>query len=103
MASARRNKIQAEIDKARARLAEQQAQVRELEKKRTEIENMEIVEIVRGLSIPLDDLSAILQNLKGGSVPATFLTSGQVVPKLEKSQKNINQIDEEEEPDENEI
>jgi len=83
MATGKRNKIQTEIDKARERLMEQQARIKELETKRTELENMEIVEIVRGLSIPLDDLAAALQSLKGGAIPA-LSTSGQVDPKSAK-------------------
>ena len=70
-------KVQAEIDKARAKLAEQQNRIKELETKRTELENMEIVDIVRGLSIPLDELAATLQALKAGGIPG----SGQGGPK----------------------
>lgn len=81
MATVKRNKIQTEIDKARERLMEQQARLRELESKKTEAENMEIVDIVRGLNIPLDDLAVILQSLKDGGVPAAPSTSGQVDPK----------------------
>ena len=72
MATTRTAKIQAEIDKAREKLAAQQARLRELELKRTEIENTEIVDIVRGLSIPLDELAPLLQSIKA--------TSGQNVP-----------------------
>ena len=57
MSTTRTAKVQAEIDKAKAKLAEQQKQLRELESKRTELENTEIVEIVRGLNIPLENLS----------------------------------------------
>ena len=80
MATARRTKVKAEIEKARLKLAEQQARIKELENKNTELENMEIVDIVRGLSIPLDDLAAVLQSLKGKDAPARS-TSGQVDPK----------------------
>ena len=99
MPSVRRNKIQAEIDKAREKLAEQQAQVRKLEAKRTEIENTEIVDIVRGFKIPLDELGAILQQLNAtsGSLPQ----SGEPLsPKLEtpkEPQKIIKNIIESEE------
>jgi len=80
MATNRRNKLQTEIDKARIRLVEQQARVKELENKMTELENMEIVDIIRGMSIPLDDLTAVLQSIKGGSTTAPP-TSGQAAPK----------------------
>ena len=80
MPSNRRTKLQAEIDKARLKLVEQQARIKELDNKMIELENMEIVDIVRGMSIPLDELTAVLQSIKGGSNPAPS-TSGQVVPK----------------------
>jgi hypothetical protein len=96
MATAKTIKVQTEIDKAKAKLAEQQAKVKELEQKRTELENTEIVDTVRGMSIPLDDLAALLQSLKGGAVPApASVTSGQVGPKRKKAEPG-----EPEEPDE---
>ena len=63
MATTRTAKVQAEIDKAKARLADQQAKLKELEAKRTELENSEIVDIVRGLHIPLDELAALLHTI----------------------------------------
>ena len=81
MATAKTEKVKAEIEKARAKLAEQQARIKELEIKHIEYENMEIVDIVRGLKIPLDDLAAVLQSVKGGALP-TAAASGQLGPKL---------------------
>ena len=83
MATSRTAKVQAEIEKARAKLAEQQTRLKELETKRTELENSEIVDIVRGMSIPLDELAALLHSIKGGvaPTPAPAPTSGQSVPK----------------------
>ena len=96
MAMTKRSKIQSEIEKARLKLVEQQARIRELETKNTELENMEIVEIVRGLDIPLDDLAAVLQSLKGGYTPALG-TSGQVDPKSVKPEND--DTDKEDEPE----
>jgi len=90
MQTARTAKIQAEIDKARSRLIEQQARVKELEAKKTEIENLEIVEMVRRMNIPLENLSSTLQSLKGG-VKVAANTSGQVGPK--QSAKNTNETE----------
>ena len=56
MATSKSAKIQTEIDKVKAKLAEQQARLKELEQKKLEAENTEIVDIVRGLSISLDEL-----------------------------------------------
>lgn len=80
MATSKSAKIQGEIDKARAKLNEQQARLRELEQKHKEAENEEIVDIVRGMSIPLDELPVLLQKLRGGEAAPT---SGQNVQKSE--------------------
>ena len=74
-------KIQAEIEKTQAKLAEHQAKLKELETKKTECENMEIVDMVRGMSIPLDSLAAFLQSIKGGATIAPTPASGQVGPR----------------------
>jgi len=76
MATSRTAKVNAEIEKVRAQIAEYQGKLKELERKRTDIENADIVDIVRGLHIPLDQLAAMLQNIKTGAG-----TSGQRVPK----------------------
>ena len=76
MATAKSMKIQAEIDKVKAKISEQQARLKELEQKKLEAENSEIVDIVRGMSIPLTELPLVLQRLRDG-------TSGQSVPKSE--------------------
>ena len=80
MATQRTQKVRAEAEKARLKLVEQQAKLRELEAKQTEFENMDIVDIVRGMNIPIDDLAAVLQSLKGEVIPGVS-TSGQVDPK----------------------
>jgi len=96
MAIKRTAKVQAEIDRTKAKLAEQQNKLKELEAKRTELENMEIVEIVRGLSVPIEDLSAILQSIKTGSGITPASTSSQDDPKPlgSKTMKDIAKEDE---------
>lgn len=74
MATSKSGKIQAEMEKVKAKISEQQAKLKDLEQRRREAENEEIVDIVRGMSIPLDELPLMLQNLRGGA-------SGQSVPK----------------------
>ncbi|NSJ49766.1 DUF4315 family protein [Enterocloster aldensis] len=76
-----------EIDKTKEKISEFQAKLRELEKQKTELENMEIVDAVRGMDISLADLAALLKTAKTGGV-----TSGQLGP------KSTNQ--EQEEPEE---
>ena len=75
MAISKSAKIQAEIEKVTAKINEQQARLKELEQKKLEAENSEIVEIVRGMSVSLTDLPAPLQTIKSGG------TLGQNVPK----------------------
>ena len=65
--SAKSTTIEAEIVKAKAKLAEQQSKVKELEQKRTEYENMEIVEIVRGFNVPLNELAEAIARARGGA------------------------------------
>ena len=52
MAISKSAKIEAEIEKVKAKISEQQARLKELEQKKVEAENSEIVDIVRGMSIP---------------------------------------------------
>ena len=71
MAASKSQKIQAEIEKVKAKIAEQQARLKELEKNKLEVENTEIVDIVRGMSVSLEELPLVLQRLRDGG------TSGQ--------------------------
>ena len=75
MAVSKSQKIQAEIDKVKAKISEQQTRLKELEKNKQEAENSEILDIVRGMSISLEELSLVLQRLRDGG------TSGQSVQK----------------------
>ena len=75
MAITKSAKIEAEIEKVKAKIAEQQARLKELEQKKLEAKNSEIVEIVRGMSVSLTDLPVLLQTIKSGG------TLGQNVPK----------------------
>jgi len=67
-----------EIEKTKGKLTEQQVRLRELEKQKTELENTEIVDAVRGMDISLADLAAMLKAANTGGT-----TSGQIVPKSE--------------------
>ena len=75
MATTKSAKIEAEIEKVKAKIIEQQARLKELEQRKLETENSEIVDIVRGMSIPLSELPLVLQRLQAGE------TLGQIVPK----------------------
>lgn len=77
MAISKSAKIEAEIEKVKAKITEQQTRLKELEQKKLEAENSEIVDIVRGMSISLAELPLVLQRLRAGE------TLGQNVPKSE--------------------
>lgn len=74
--NAKIERVKKEIDKTKEKISEFQAKLRELEKQKTEFENMEIVEAVRGMDISLVDLAALLKTAKTGGA-----TSGQLGPK----------------------
>ena len=85
MAVSKSQKIQAEIDKVMAKISEQQARLKELELNKQEAENSEIVDIVRGMSISLEELPLVLQRLRDGG------TSGQSVQKSGDGGKEENE------------
>ncbi len=78
MVNAKTAKARSEVTKMKARLAEQQNKLRELEARQEEYENMEIVDIVRGMSVPLDDLASILRSIKDAPARGAINASGQV-------------------------
>ena len=82
MASTKTTKIEAEIEKTKAKISELQGKQKELEQKLIETENSEIVDIVRGMSISLDELPLLLQKLKSGQfVPISiFVAAGATHP-----------------------
>lgn len=75
--NAKIERVSKNIDKTKDKISEFQTKLRELEKQKTELENMEIVDAVRGMDISLTDLAALLKAAKSGGT-----TSGQVGPKL---------------------
>ena len=66
MAISKSAKIWAEMEKVKAKINEQQARLKELEQKHREAENEEIVDIVRGMSVSLDELPALLRQFRDG-------------------------------------
>lgn len=55
------NKVIAEIDKTKAKISEYNSRLRELEKQKTELENTEIVELVRGVEASPAELAAFIK------------------------------------------
>ena len=81
MAISKSAKIQAEIEKVTAKINEQQARLKELEQKKLEAENSEIVEIVRGMSVSLTDLPTLLQTIKSGGTLGQNVTKSDLTDK----------------------
>jgi len=77
--NAKIERVNKEIDKTKEKISEQQARLRDLEKHKTELENLDIVSTVRGMNISFADLAALL---KQGNIDSPG-TSGQVGPKLD--------------------
>jgi len=86
MATTKTAKVEADIVKTKAKISELQTRLKELESKKTAIQNSEIVDIVRGIDIPLDELATLLQSVRNGEahLPVSaipVLTSGQHIKK----------------------
>ena len=54
-------KVCAEIEKTKAKISEYNSRQRELEKQKTELENTEIVELVRGVEASPAELAAFIK------------------------------------------
>lgn len=57
-------KINTEYNKNAAKIAELQARQAELEKQRTELENLDIIGLVRGMGMDPDRLAALLRTAR---------------------------------------
>lgn len=69
-----------DIQKTKEKINEFQTRLRELEKQKTELENLEIVDAVRGMDISLTDLADLLKAAKAGVATSGQLGSKSVVP-----------------------
>ena len=68
MATSKTAKITAEIEKTKLKISELQLRQKELEQKLIETENSEIVDIVRGMSIGLEELPVLLEKMRAGQI-----------------------------------
>lgn len=66
-------KINAEIDKTKAKIFEFQSRLRELERQKTEVENTEIVELVRGVDATPQELAAFIRAFRENSGAPSLL------------------------------
>lgn len=60
----RLQKINEEIDKIKRKLVNYQSRLRDLERKKTELENADIIALVRGIDVPPDALADIVRVYK---------------------------------------
>ena len=58
-------KVLTEISRTKEKIAALQTRLRELEQQKTELENIEIVGMVRGLDVALEELAAFIQAFRG--------------------------------------
>ena len=74
--SSKMNKLLLEIEKTKGKLSEYQMCLRELERQKTELENTEIVELIRSTKMNTSELATFLKVFREkGEVP--FLMSKQ--------------------------
>lgn len=68
-------RIIAEIDKTKDAISKQQARLRELEAQKTEVENLQIVQMVRALRMTPAELSTFLQGKPDNTAATTTATA----------------------------
>ena len=61
------DRIEKDIEKTKAKIAELQKQLRELEAAKTEQENLQIIQLVRGLNMTPEEFAAFV---RGGALQA---------------------------------
>jgi septal ring factor EnvC (AmiA/AmiB activator) len=74
-------KIEAEIERARTKIAELQSREKELERQKTETENTGIVAAFRSANITLEDLPAVIAAFKKN----TYVPQRQEEKRIEKA------------------
>jgi predicted nucleic acid-binding Zn-ribbon protein len=60
-------KVIAEIEKVKAKISAQQIHLKELEQQKTELENTEIVGMVRGLDVAPEELAAFIKAFRSST------------------------------------
>ena len=64
------DRIEKDIEKTKAKIAELQKQLRELEAAKTEQENLQIIQLVRGLNMKPEEFAVFLRGGALQTVPA---------------------------------
>ena len=63
-------KVLSDIEKAEKKKDEMEVLLKELYDKKTELENLEIINTVRSMVMDKDQIMAFLSSMKGGTMPA---------------------------------
>ena len=64
------DRIEKDIQKTKSKIAEYQKQLRELEAQKTEQENLQIIQLVRGMNMKPEEFAAFLRSSAMQSAPA---------------------------------
>lgn len=62
-------KLKAELSKARGKASEWQARAKDIERQITELENTEILQMVRGVAASPEELRALLDQIRAAKEP----------------------------------
>ena len=69
------DKLKAELIRAREKASEWQARVRDIERQITELENLEIIQTVRGIMTAPEDLRELLNMIRAANQPPKNTTT----------------------------
>ena len=62
MAATKLDRIERDIEKTKSKIAEMQKQLKELEAQKTEQENLQIIQLVRGMNMKPEEFAAFLRS-----------------------------------------
>lgn len=71
MAATKLDRIERDIEKTKSKIAEMQKQLKELEAQKTEQENLQIIQLVRGMNMKPEQFAAFLRSGALQAAPAT--------------------------------
>lgn len=63
------DRIEKDIQKTKSKIAEYQKQLRELEAQKTEQENLQIIQLVRGMNMKPEEFAAFLRSRRNAGRP----------------------------------
>ena len=70
MAATKLDRIERDIEKTKSKIAEMQKQLKELEAQKTEQENLQIIQLVRGMNMKPEQFAAFLRSGALQAAPA---------------------------------